>query len=79
MFVIEGIFSYLFQTTNLNDLIQHMSKIDSAINAMLNNLKTLLEDKGFDVGENLKLSVLIKSVKELDIKLKNFITGILFE
>lgn len=54
------------ETANLSDLMQHMSKIDSAINAMLNNLKTLLEDKGFDVGENPKLNVLIKSVKELD-------------
>ena len=52
-------------TASLSSLMQHMSKINNAINAMLNNLKTLLEDKGFDVGDNPKLNVLIKLVKEL--------------
>lgn len=53
------------ETTSLSSLIQHMSKIENANNAILNNLKTILEDKGFTI-ESPRLSTMVKLVKELD-------------
>lgn len=49
----------------LGELIQRFSIIDSANLAIYNNLKELLKSKGFNIGENPRLSNMIKLVNEL--------------
>lgn len=52
-------------TASFDDIITHLNRIKFANESMLNNLKTLLEDKGLQAGENPRLSTLIMTVKEL--------------
>jgi hypothetical protein len=50
---------------NIQDIVNRISLIGSANKAIKNNLKTLLEAKGFVVGENPRLSNMVKLVNEL--------------
>ena len=52
-------------TASFDDVIAHLGRVKFANRAMLNNLQVLLEDKGFNTGENPRLSTLIKVVKDL--------------
>ena len=55
----------LLNSASLKDLMKHLMKIDNANQAILNNLKTILEAKGFSI-ESPRLSTMVKLVKELD-------------
>jgi hypothetical protein len=52
-------------TSTLKDVIQRFSVIESTNNAIKNNLKNLLESKGFEVGDTPRLSSMVKIVNEL--------------
>lgn len=55
----------LLPTATLNDVIQRFSVIESTNNAIINNLKKLLNSKGLEVGDSPRLSNMVKLVNEL--------------
>lgn len=55
----------LLPTATLNDVMQRFSVIESINNSIRNNLKNLLNSKGFEVGDNPRLSTMVKLVNEL--------------
>lgn len=55
----------LLDTATFEDIISHLAKIKNANKTILNNLQTLLEDKGINTGDNPKLSNLVVAIKDL--------------
>lgn len=56
---------HLPSNANMRDIVNRISLIGSANNAIKNNLKNLLESKGFEVGDATRLSSMVKLVNEL--------------